>query len=58
MTPEKLREIATYSIGEDLRERINRAAEFQQQQRDALLEAAADIETLTARIADLEGKRA
>lgn len=58
MTPEKLREIATYSIGEDLQGRIDRAAEFQKQQRDALLEAAADIETLTARIADLEGKRA
>jgi hypothetical protein len=46
ITPEKLRELATYSIGTDLQGRIDLAAKFQEEQRQALLEAAAIIENM------------
>lgn len=50
VTPEKLREIASYHMGTDLIGRLSEALEWQAIQKKALDEAAATIETLQAEI--------
>lgn len=54
MTPEKLREIASYHFDESIPERLSKSIEYQKIQRDALDAAAATIETLQAEIASMK----
>ncbi len=50
ITPERLREIASFHMGTDLVGRLGEALEWQAAQKKALDEAAATIETLQAEI--------
>lgn len=54
MTPEKLREIASFHMGTDIIGRLEEALEWQAVQKKALDEAAATIETLRAEIAAMK----
>ena len=53
-----LRLLSGYHMGTDLIDRITAAERFQRQQREALAQAADEIERLTARVKELEGQHA
>jgi hypothetical protein len=53
-----LRLLSGYHLGTDLIDRLTAAERFQRQQREALAQAADEIERLTARVKELEGERA
>jgi hypothetical protein len=53
-----LRLLSGYHMGTDLMDRLTAAERFQRQQREALAQAADEIERLTARVKELEGQRA
>ena len=53
-----LRLLSGYHLGTDLIDRLNAAERFQKQQREALAQAADEIERLTARVKELEGQHA
>jgi hypothetical protein len=49
-----LRLLSGYHLGTDLVDRLTAAERFQRQQREALAQAADEIERLTARVVELE----
>jgi BMFP domain-containing protein YqiC len=49
-----LRLLSGYHLGTDLIDRLTAAERFQKQQREALAQAADEIERLTARVVELE----
>jgi hypothetical protein len=49
-----LRLLSGYHLGTDLIDRLTAAERFQRQQREALAQAADEIERLTARVVELE----
>jgi BMFP domain-containing protein YqiC len=49
-----LRLLSGYHMGTDLIDRLTAAERFQKQQREALAQAADEIERLTARVVELE----
>jgi len=53
-----LRLLSGYHLGTDLIDRLTAAQRFQKQQREALVQAADEIERLTARVKELEGQHA
>jgi hypothetical protein len=53
-----LRLLSGYHLGTDLIDRLTAAERFQKQQREALAQAADEIERLTARVKELEGQHA
>ena len=53
-----LRLLSGYHLGTDLIDRLTAAERFQRQQREALAQAADEIERLTARVKELEGQHA
>jgi len=53
-----LRLLASYHMGTDLADRLAHAERTQRQQREALAQAADEIERLTARVKELEGQHA
>lgn len=52
-----LRLLSGYHLGTDLIDRLTAAERFQKQQREALAQAADEIERLTARINELEARQ-
>jgi len=53
-----MRLLSGYHLGTDLIDRLTAAERFQRQQREALAQAADEIERLTARVKELEGQHA
>jgi hypothetical protein len=53
-----LRLLSGYHLGTDLIDRLTAAERCQRQQREALAQAADEIERLTARVKELEGQHA